>query len=143
VFIGRDDRSLDDKGRLVLPTKYRRPYEDAGGGVLTVWDRCLALWTPEEYDVVVKDIRDKGRQGLADENFVRLFPTRASSVQLDSQGRFHIAEEHRAHAGIVRDVKVLGQTEHVEIWDRGRFEQLEGGQTPDDVSAEIRRLHLF
>jgi MraZ protein len=143
VFIGRHDRSLDDKGRLVLPANYRRPFEDAGGGVLAPWDRCLGLWTREKYGDVMQQIIDKVRDGEADDDIVRLFQSDAADVQLDAQGRFVVPEAHRRHAGITRDVKVLGQTTRVEIWDARRFEQMAGDKSPEDVSAEIRRLRIF
>ena len=144
MFIGRHDRSLDDKGRLVLPANYRRPFEDAGGGVLAPWDRCLGLWTREKYGDVMQQIIDKVRDNGADDDIVRLFQSDAADVQLDAQGRFVVPEAHRQYAGITRDVKVLGQTTRVEIWDARRFEQMAGGdKSPEDVSAEIRRLRIF
>jgi MraZ protein len=143
VFIGRHDRSLDDKGRLVLPTTFRRDFEDAGGGVLAPWDRCLGLWTKAKYGDVMEQIIEKVREGEADDDIVRLFQSDAADVQLDAQGRFVVPEEHRRHAGIARDVRVLGQTSRVEIWDAGRFDELKRDKSPDDVSTEIRRLHIF
>ena len=143
MFIGRHDRSLDDKGRLVLPTNYRREFEDAGGGVLAPWDRCLALWTRAKYGDVMQQLIDKVRAGEADDDVVRLFQSRAADIQLDAQGRFIVPEDQRAHAGIAREVKVLGQTDRVEVWDLGRFEDMEGGKSPEEVSSEIRRLHIF
>jgi MraZ protein len=143
VFIGKHDRSLDDKGRLVLPTNFRRDFEDAGGGVLAPWDRCLALWTRAKYGDVMNQLIDKVREGTADDDVVRLFQASAADIQLDTQGRFVLPEEHRNHAGITREVKVLGQTDRVEIWDIGAFNAMEGGKNPEDVSSEIRRLRIF
>jgi len=143
VFIGTHDRSLDDKGRLVLPSNYRRDFEDAGGGVLAPWDRCLALWTKARYEDVMQQLIDKLRAGEANDDVVRMFQADAADIQLDSQGRFVVPEEHRRYAGITREVKVLGQTSRVELWDAARFEELHRSRDPDTVSAEIRRLHVF
>jgi MraZ protein len=143
VFIGRHDRSLDDKGRLVLPANYRRDFEDAGGGVLAPWDRCLGLWTKAKYSDVMEQIIEKVRDGEADDDIVRLFQSDAADVQLDSQGRFVVPEDHRHHASITREVRVLGQTTRVEIWDAGRFDEMKRDKSPEDVSAEIRRLRIF
>jgi MraZ protein len=142
VFIGKHDRSLDDKGRLVLPSGFRRAFEDAGGGVLAPWDRCLALWTRDDFEVVMDKLLDKVRDGEADDDVVRLFSGAAADVQLDAQGRFVLPEEHRAHADITREVKVLGQHTRIEIWDANRFAAMEGGKSADEVSAEIRRLRI-
>ena len=143
MFIGRHDRSLDDKGRLVLPAPFRREFEDAGGGVLAPWDRCLALWTREKFGNVMEQLIERLREGDANDDVVRLFQSHASDVQLDTQGRFVVPEGHRHHAGISREVRVLGQAERIEIWDADAFEQLAGGKSPEDVSAEIRRLRIF
>jgi len=143
VFIGKHDRSLDDKGRLVLPSGYRRAFEDAGGGVLGPWDRCLALWTRDHFEVVMDKLLAKVGDGEADDDVVRLFAGAAADVQLDAQGRFVLPEDQRTHAAIQREVKVLGQHHRVEIWDAARFASVEGGKSADDVSAEIRRLRVF
>jgi MraZ protein len=134
---------LDDKGRLVLPSNYRRDFEDAGGGVLAPWDRCLGLWTKAKYEDVMEQLIDKVRSGEANDDVARLFQSNAADVQLDAQGRFVVPEEHRAHAGITREVKVLGQTTRVEIWDLGAFAAMEQGTTREAVSEEIRRLRIF
>ena len=143
MFIGKHDRSLDDKGRLVLPSGYRRAFEDAGGGVLAPWDRCLALFPREDFEVVMRRLLDKVSDGEADDDVARLFSGGAAEVQLDTQGRFVVPEEHRTHAAIQREVKVLGLPGRVEIWDAGRFGTMESDKSADAVSAEIRRLRLF
>lgn len=143
MFIGKHDRSLDDKGRLVLPSGYRRSFEDAGGGVLAPWDRCLGLWTRDHFEVVMNKLLDKVSAEEADDDVVRLFAGAAADVQLDAQGRFVLPEDQRRHAAIQRDVKVLGQHHRVEIWDAERFATVEGAKSADDVSAEIRRLRVF
>ena len=86
---------------------------------------------------------DKVSAEEADDDVVRLFSADAADVQLDAQGRFVLPEEHRNHAAIRREVKVLGQHTRVEIWDAERFASVEGEKSPDDVSAEIRRLRVF
>ena len=84
----------------------------------------------------------KVRDGEADDDVVRLFSGAAADVQLDAQGRFVLPEEHRSHADITREVKVLGQHTRIEIWDANRFAAMEGGKSADEVSAEIRRLRI-
>jgi MraZ protein len=143
VFIGKHDRSLDDKGRLVLPSGFRRAFEDAGGGVLAPWDRCLALWTRDRFEVVMDKLQTKVSEEEANDDVVRVFAAAASDVQLDSQGRFLVPEEHRNHAAIQREVKVIGQHHRIEIWDASRFASIEGDRTADEVSSEIRRLRVF
>src|SRR4051794_17397416 len=129
VFIGKHDRSLDDKGRLVLPTSYRRPFEDAGGGVLAPWDRCLGLWPQDMFGDVMLKLQSKVEEGEAEADVARLFQSAASEVQLDGQGRFVVPAEHREHAGIDREIKVIGHNNRVEIWDASRFTAMQGGKS--------------
>jgi MraZ protein len=102
----------------------------------------LALWTRDDFEVVMDKLRAKVRDGEADDDVVRLFSGAAADVQLDAQGRFVLPEEQRAHADITREVKVLGQHTRIEIWDANRFAAMEGGKSADEVSAEIRRLRI-
>jgi MraZ protein len=143
VFIGKHDRALDEKGRLVLPSAYRREVEDAGGGVLAPWDRSLAVWTKAKFMNVMEQLIEKVRAGEADDEVVRLFQSDAVPVQLDGQGRFHLSDELRDYAGISREVTVVGQTDRIEIWDAGRFAGVKQTKSPTEVSDEIRRLHIF
>jgi MraZ protein len=143
VFIGKHERSLDDKGRLVLPSGFRHEVEDAGGGVLAKWDRCLALWTKAKFMDVMEQLIEKVKTGEADDEVVRLFQSDAVPVQLDGQGRFLVNEELRQYAGINRDVRVLGQTDRIEVWDRARFGEVQATKSDAEVSDEIRRLRIF
>jgi MraZ protein len=142
-FIGTHDRSLDDKGRLVLPSGYRRGFDAAGGGVLAPWDRCIALWTYEEFGDVVAELRAKVASGEGNRDVVRSFQAAAAEASFDSQGRFLVPLNHRSHAGIVREVKIIGQGNHVELWSLEAFNQLQANQTPQSLSDELQRLNMF
>ena len=83
MFIGKHDRSLDDKGRLVLPSGFRRSFEDAGGGVLAPWDRCLGLWTRDHFEVVMNKLLEKVSAEEADDDVVRLFAGAAGRIVVD------------------------------------------------------------
>jgi MraZ protein len=62
---------------------------------------------------------------------------------LDAQGRFVIPEKHRAHAGITRDVAVIGAHNRLELWAADGFSELESDMSPADVSSQIRELRIF
>ena len=143
-LINRFSLTIDDKGRLVLPTQYRRPFDDVGGGVLAPWDRCVGLWPRDMFGDVMVKLQTKVEEGEADPDVARLFQSAAWDVQLDTQGRFVLPTEHRDHAGIAeREVKVIGHTNRIEIWDAARFAAMQNRQSADDVSAAIGRLRIF
>ena len=143
MFIGKHDRSLDDKGRLVLPTPYRRPFDDAGGGIVAPWDRCLAMWPRDVFEGVMDKLIEKVEAGEANDDVARVFQSQAAEFQLDGQGRFVVPVQHRGHAAIQRDVLVIGQRSRIELWDVDRFGAVEEENTPDAVSTEIRSLRIF
>ena len=143
MFLGKHERSLDDKGRLVLPSAWRRAFEDAGGGILAPWDECLGLWANDVFGDVMEKLIDKAREGVASDRVLRLFQSQAHEISLDGQGRFVIPERHRAHAGIDREVTVIGAHNRLELWAADGFRELESDMTSADVSAEIRELRIF
>ncbi|MGH9185867.1 MAG: division/cell wall cluster transcriptional repressor MraZ [Acidimicrobiales bacterium] len=140
MFVGRFEHSLDDKGRIVLPAPWRSTLKS--GCVLAPWDRCLALWTPEQFDTVAQAIKARIGAGEGDTDVMRIFFSRAHTVNPDSQGRFVIpAEPHRQHAALGRDAVVLGQFDRIEIWDRSRFGEMEGRKSAE-LDEAIRGLRL-
>ena len=139
MFVGRFEHSLDGKGRLVLPAAFRPALR--GGGVLAPWDRCLALWTTQQFDQVAQAMKTKLSESDQDMDVMRLFFAEARAVQPDGQGRFVVPEEHRGHAGLVRDAVVSGQFDRIEIWDRSRFQGVRDGQA-GLLAEAIRDLRL-
>lgn len=122
MFFGTFEHSLDDKGRMVLPSIFRADL--AEGGVIAPWDRCLGLWTPEEFDTVAQMVKAKIAAGEAEQDAVRVLFADARNVKPDSQGRVVLLQEHRDRLGFGRETMVLGQYDHIEIWDRDTWRDL-------------------
>jgi MraZ protein len=119
MFVGTFEHSLDDKGRVVLPAAYRSRL--AGGGFVTKSDRCLAVWTAEEFDKVAQRMLERVQAGEADREVVRSFSADAHEFTPDGQGRFVIPQRLRDFAGLGRDVVVTGALNRIEIWDGERW----------------------
>ena len=123
MFVGMFEHSLDDKGRVVLPSVFR-PHL-VNHGFLSQYDQCLGLWTPEGFDEVAQRLTDKVRAGEASQLALRAFSANAHQVKLDSQGRIGIPERLRAFAGLERDVVVIGALDRIELWDAGQWHELQ------------------
>lgn len=138
MFVGSHPHSLDDKGRLVLPAPFRPELKQ--GGVIAPWDRCVALWAPEQFDEVARAMKAKVSEGDDDMDVVGLFFAAAHNVKADAQGRFVIPEEHRRHAGLERDTMIIGRHDRIEIWDRDRFSAVRDAKAPRlaDVIHDMR-----
>jgi MraZ protein len=121
-LLGTHSYSLDPKGRVSLPVRFRAAFDE--GLWLTVGqDRCLYCfprveWERRSHEVDAFALSDK--DGRA---FARLFFSSADQVKLDAQGRVTIPQRLRDAVGIKKDVVVLGVRERIEIWERGEFER--------------------
>jgi len=114
-FTGDFRHSVDPKGRLVLPAKHRDRLQL--GGFLTKFSGgCLAVFTSEEYEVVVNRLREQARAGELSIQTIRQVASATVEVKPDAQGRVHIPENLRSWAGIEGDVVVAGMFNHLEIW---------------------------
>ena len=138
MFFGTFEHSLDEKGRMVLPSAFRADLAD--GGVVAPWDRCLGLWTPGEFDKVAQIVKGRIATGEAEQDAMRVLFADARAIKPDAQGRIFILQEHRDRTGLGRDTVVLGQFDHVEIWDKDTWREVHGHTTPtlNRVIANLR-----
>jgi len=121
-FFGRYEHSLDEKGRVILPAKFRASFEH--GGYLTQYqDGCLALWTQDEFEQQMEVVQDRAAASRSDRNLARLWASTSHEVEIDKQGRMAIPSRLREYAGLSGDVLVQGVIDRVEIWDPARWEE--------------------
>ncbi len=121
-FFGRFEHSLDDKGRLILPAKFRGPFEH-GGYLSEYQDGCLSLWTPEEFELQMETMLEKAGAGRSDRNLARVWASTSHELEIDKQGRMAIPQRLREYAGLVGEVLVLGAIDRVELWNREAWDQ--------------------
>jgi len=114
-FIGRYEHSLDAKGRVILPVKFRPEFE-RGGFLSQSAEGCLALWTPEEFDLQLEVNRERAAQSRDDRNLVRVWASGSSEVEIDKSGRMPIPGFLRSFAALESDVLVMGAIDRVELW---------------------------
>ncbi len=121
-FVGRYEHSLDTKGRVILPAKYRAAFER--GGYLTEFrEGCLALWTPGEFERQMSAMQDRAAAGRTNRNRARLWASSSHEVEVDRQGRMAIPAHLREFATLQGDVLVHGAIDRVELWNPTVWEQ--------------------
>ena len=119
-FYGRYEHSLDPKGRLILPSKFRGNFVQ--GGFLTQYHQgCLALWTPAEFEVQSAAMEAAQDQGPAERNLARVWAAGTQEVEVDKQGRVAIAPPLRAFAQLDGGVLVMGAINRIELWSPERW----------------------
>jgi MraZ protein len=121
-FFGRYEHSLDEKGRVILPSKFRGPFEH--GGYLTQYqDGCLSLWTPDEFESQMEVMQERASASRGDRNLARLWASTSHEVEVDRQGRMAIPSHLREFAGLDGDVLVHGAIDRVELWNPASWEE--------------------
>ncbi len=121
MFLGTYTPRLDDKGRLILPAKFRAQL--APGLVMTRGqERCLFLLPLDEFRRMHDQIRQAPVTSKQARDYLRVFLSGASDELPDKQGRISIPPALRTYAGLDRDVAVIGAGTRVEIWDLASWE---------------------
>ena len=116
MFLGTYARKLDDKGRIILPAKFRD--ELASGVVVTRGqERCLYVFSQREFEVLHEKIRQAPVTSKQARDFLRLFLSGASQETPDKQHRVTIPQNLRDYAGLDRELTVIGAGNRAEIWD--------------------------
>lgn len=116
MFVGSYEHSLDDKGRIVLPAKFRERL--ATGGFVTIGSGgCLVVWTQEDYEAEAEDMKAAVKRGERSRDELRAMAANSSEVKPDSQGRVALPSNLRTYAGITGAVTVVGVIDCIELWD--------------------------
>ena len=117
MFLGTHTPRLDDKGRLILPAKFRD--ELAGGVVITKGqEHCLYVFPTAEFEQLARKLREQPMTSKAARAYSRVFFASAHDEVPDKQGRVTIPSHLRQYAGLDRELVVIGASSRVEIWDK-------------------------
>lgn len=121
MFLGTYEPKLDDKGRVILPAKFREQL--AEGLVLTRGqERCLYVFSNAEFQRMFDDLRKAPTTSKQARDYIRVLLSGASDEKPDRQGRITIPTPLRSYAHLDRDLVVIGAGTRAEIWDREAWE---------------------
>ncbi|ADH92399.1 transcriptional regulator MraZ [Arcanobacterium haemolyticum] len=116
MFLGTYEPRLDDKGRLILPAKFRDQL--ANGLVVTRGqEHCLYVFPFAEFEKVLERLRQAPMTSKEARTYTRVFLSGANDQVPDKQGRITLPVALRSYAGLDRELAVIGSGDHVEIWD--------------------------
>ena len=121
MLLGTHTPKLDDKGRVILPAKFR---DELSTGVVVTrgQEHCIYVFSAREFE----DLHDKIRQAPVTSktarDYLRVFLSGASAETPDKQNRVTIPAALRSYAGLERDLTVIGAGSRVEIWDTAAWE---------------------
>ena len=139
MLMGEYQHNMDLKGRVTVPSKFR---EDLGDKfyVSKGLDGCLFVLSSEQWERLVEKVSAiPMAQGKA---IQRYFFSGAAEVEPDKQGRILIPPNLRDHAGLEKDVTVIGAATRAEIWDTARWNAYNDSQTDEAVEASMSFLEF-
>jgi MraZ protein len=140
ILTGTFVRSIDDKLRVALPKRLRDDMVSAEQRDLFVTrntDNSLSLYTEQGLMAMAQRLTPASPVQHDVRNFSRLFYSQTERVEVDSQGRFRIPPTLAQMAGLSKDMIMIGVGDHVELWDKQRWEEYSAKHSPNfDELAE-------
>ena len=120
MFYGEYKHSLDNKGRLILPSRFRDICKE--GGIERFFltrglDKCVFMFSENEWRVQEQKFKNMPFTKQETRNFNRLFFSGAADIFPDKQGRFMIPPYLKEYAGITKETVIIGVSNRIEIWD--------------------------
>ena len=142
VFTGEYRHSVDDKGRIAVPSKFRAQLE--GGAVVSRWlDACLAIHTRAGWDALAEKVSTLPITDEGVRRFQRFIFAGAVDTSLDGQGRVLVPSYLREMAGLDAEAVVVGSRDHAEIWAPGRWDDYRKSlEDPESLAQALQGLGI-
>lgn len=137
MFFGEHHHSLDEKGRIILPAKFREALAD-GLFVTKSFDNCLLAYTKKDWFEMVDKINSLPTTRASVRSYQRFFVGSAVEGEVSRQGRISIPQNLREFAGLEKDVVIVGVANKLEIWARERYEKyIASAEQAAEIAEEI------
>jgi MraZ protein len=138
LLTGTHPRTLDDKNRLTLPKRIREQIGDVATlYVMQGQDQCLWLYTPAELERLAEKIDRAPATDVEVRVFRRLFFANMEAADVDANGRILLPDRLMQFASLKRDVVLLGNRDHLELWDSDHWQRYTTENAPRfDAAAE-------
>ena len=141
MFKGEYNHTVDTKGRLIVPAKFR----EILGDVFVVTkglDGCLFMYPNSEWEKIEEKFREIPLTGKDARKFTRFFFGSAADCELDKQGRVLIPANLREYAGLGKEVVLIGVLNRIEVWSKERYLEEECDDM-DDIAEKMAALGAY
>ena len=150
MFRGATKVTIDDKGRVVIPTRHRSLLASHSEGRVVVTvdrDQCLLIYPVPEWEQIEQKLMSLPSLHPQSRRLQRLMVGHATDIDLDSHGRVALTPELREFAGLARGGMLIGQGNKLELWDETRWNEqrdvwLKSEQATTDLATELDSLSL-
>lgn len=141
MFMGEYNHTIDTKGRLIVPSKFREILGDTFV-VTKGLDGCLFVYDNEEWTAFEEKLKSLPITNKEARQFVRFFLAGAAEVEVDKQGRILIPNLLREFAELSKDVVLIGVASRIEIWSKERYDGMETYEDMDEIAEHMAELGL-
>jgi MraZ protein len=149
MFRGANKLTLDVKGRMVMPTKYRERLQERCGGKLVVTvdkDQCLLIYPMPDWEEIERKLMRLPTLNPQARRLQRLMVGHATELELDGHGRVLLPPKLREFGLLTRDAMLIGQGLRFELWDEARWNEWRdealASEGTTDLPAELETLSL-
>lgn len=141
MFMGEYNHTIDAKGRLIVPSKFRDSLGDEF--VITKGlDGCLFVYDNKEWTAFEEKLKSLPLTNKDARQFVRFFLAGAASVEVDKQGRILVPANLREFAKLSKDVVLVGVASRIEIWSKEIWESSESFDDMEEIAEHMADLGL-
>jgi MraZ protein len=143
MFRGHCHHTIDQKGRVSFPARFRELLEAQGNTRMimtaSVLDPCLDLYPVSAWEQVEREFVQNSTLNETAVRYRRIYVSRAADVELDKTGRLLVPQDLRGHAGLEHDVLWVGSLTKVELWSKANWERYLT-QTPEELEQFKRSI---
>ena len=141
MFMSEYNHTIDAKGRLIIPSKFREVLGEEF--VITKGlDGCLFVYDNQEWNAFEEKLKALPLNKKDNRQFVRFFLAGAAEVEVDKQGRILLPAALREFAGLEKDVVLVGVGSRVEIWSKDKWENMNSDTDMDEITSAMEGLGL-
>lgn len=141
MFMGEYNHSVDTKGRLIIPSRFRDELGDEFV-VTKGLDGCLFVFPNNEWQIFEEKLRTLPLTNKSARQFARFFVAGATPCELDKQGRILLPQTLREFAGLEKDVVLTGMLNRIEIWSKSKWSENASYDDMDDIAEQMTELGL-
>lgn len=142
MFMGEYNHTVDTKGRLIVPSKFRELLGEEFV-VTKGLDGCLFVYSAEEWKVIEAKFREVSQFSKEARKFARFFFAGAVTCEVDKQGRVLLPAVLREFAGIEKEVVLAGVVNHIEIWSKDRWQENSEYDDVEEIAEHMASLGLM
>lgn len=141
MFMGEYNHTIDTKGRLIIPSKFRETLGDEFV-VTKGLDGCLFVYDNSEWQSFEEKLKSLPLTNKDARQFVRFFLAGAAAVEVDKQGRILLPAVLREFAGLEKEVVLVGVASRVEIWSKAKWENATDYEDMEEIAEHMAELGL-